>query len=144
MSDRLVRFGRWVESHREAAELSRPVSYGGVLRYLFWKAVPGLAGPVVVLVMQPILYGTEGLVVFGGATALFVAAVLAGTAAARRKPVHVGAFALAGLAVVAGMARWTADAGRSGLAGWLVLFFGFTGLLVAGVGYVAVTRAIPD
>jgi hypothetical protein len=143
MNNRLVRFGRWVESRREAAALSPPVGYGDVLRYLFWKGMPGLAGPVVAIAMQPVLYGTEGLVVFGGAAALYLAAVLAGGAVARRRPLDAGVFALVGGAATAGMLRWTAAA-DAGLVAGFALFFGFTGFIVAGVGYVEVERALRD
>lgn len=122
--------------------LSRPFGYWDVLRYFLGRFTPGLVGPAVVLVAQVVLNGVQGLVLFGGGTALFVLAALAGAARVKARPLHLGLLAVSWLAVAAAMYRWTAAGGDAGVAAWVVLLFGFTSVVAAGAATIELRREV--
>jgi hypothetical protein len=136
--------GEWYERKRAASDLSRPLTYRGVLRFMFWQGAPALAGPLVIVAYQFAVNGDAALVVFGSGSALFALTVLGAVARRRGRPVEVGAFVVAWLAVAAGGALWAADSGYAGIGAWIVGFFGFGSVLAGAAASVALQNQLRE
>jgi hypothetical protein len=131
MLGRVHRVGEWFERKQDASELSRPLTYCGVGRYLFWQGAPALAGPLVIVAYQFLASGTAALVTFGVGVLLFTLAVFGAVARLRDRPIEAAAFAVAWLGVAAGAGLWSANRGLQGIGALIVGFFGFTSLVAA-------------
>lgn len=131
MLRRVRRVGEYLERKRAAAELSRPLTYAGVVRYLFWQTVPVLGGPLVILAYQFAVNGTTAAVVFGSGVGMFALSTLGAVAQLRDRTIDTAVFAAGWLALTGGAAAWAVDAGLSGIGAWIVGFFGFTSLVAA-------------
>lgn len=144
MLERVRRLGAWLDRRRERASLDRPLTYGGVAAWLWWRGLPAMSGPLVVLAWQVLANGRLGLVVFGGGAVMFAIAAAGAVAFLRDSSAAVGAAAVGWLAVTGGAGWWTLTAGYDGVAAWLVGFLGFTSLVGGAATYVGVQNELRD
>jgi hypothetical protein len=144
MRDRIADLSDRLKRRNEAATLSEPVSYGDLVRFLFWRGGYALAGPLVILLAQPLLSGLTGTILLGGGMFALAIAAFAGGARALDRPVQATALGtLTACALVVLVLRSTTDDALStAFAAGMTALFGLASALVGPATYDAVEREL--
>jgi hypothetical protein len=145
MRERIADLHRRVEQRQETATLSRPVSYRGVARFFLWRGGYALAGPVVILLGQPLVTGLAGTALMTGGFLALVLGGFVGGARALGRISHATGFGALALCALFAPVLWiqTADAGISpAFATAMGVLFGVASLVVALATLDAVRREL--
>jgi hypothetical protein len=145
MRERIADLNRRVEQRQEEAALSRPVSYRDVARFFLWRGGYALAGPVVILLGQPLVTGLSGTVLMLGGFLALVLGGFVGSARALGRPAHTAMFGVLALCALLFPLLWirTADTGISpAFATGMSALLGLATLVVALAALDAVGREI--
>ena len=138
MRERIANLNRWMEQRQEATVLSRPVSYRDVARFFLWRGGYALAGPVVILLGQPLVTGFVGTVLMTGGFLALVLGVFVGAARALGRTSHAAVFGVLGLSALFTPVLWI----RSGDAGISPAFATGMGVLLGVVSLVVALAAL--
>ncbi len=145
MRERIADLNRRVEQRQESVTLSRPVSYRDVTRFFFWRGGYALAGPVVILLGQPLVTGLGGTVLMAGGLLALVLGGFVGSARALDRLSHAAGFGALALCALLAPVLWirTGDAGISpAFATGMGVLLGVASLVVALAALDAVRREL--
>lgn len=111
MRERIAALNRRIKRRQEEVTLSRPVSYRDVARFFLWRGGYALAGPVVILLGQPLVTGLAGTVLMLGGLLAIVFGGFVGGARALERFSHAAGFGVLALCALFVPVLWirTAD-----------------------------------
>ncbi|MFB6228035.1 MAG: hypothetical protein ABEH88_05555 [Halobacteriales archaeon] len=145
MRERIADLNRRIEQRQKEVTLSRPVSYRDVARFFLWRGGYALAGPVVILLGQPLVTGFAGTILMLGGLLALVLGGFVGSARALGRLSHAAGFGVLALCALFFPVLWvrTADAGISpAFATGIGAVLGLTTLVVALAALDAVRREV--